>query len=119
MTFEQSLVQGMGISSLVGSFIAASKKYAKIIIDEYHIPDEQKSVAPVPMGPDIPEADRDEIYIQSGILFRFAVDPTGKIDEETSYRIASHELKGAKAYIETNIQGIHITLSSVIDYKGK
>ena len=118
MTFEQSLVQGMGISSLVGSFVAASKKYAKIIIDEYHIPDAQKSIPPIPMGPDIPDSEKDEIYIQSGILFRFAVDPSGKLDEETSYRIANHELKGAKAYIETNIQGIHITLSCVVDYKG-
>ena len=80
-TFEQSLAQGIGISTLLGNFLAATKKYVKHIVDEYHLPEEKRTVPPIPMGPEVPPEERDELYIQNGLLFRFAVDNSGKFDE--------------------------------------
>ncbi len=42
----------------------------------------------------------------------------GKLDEETFMTIANHELKGAKAYLQTKVSGIHVALSCIVDYKG-
>ena len=117
-TFEQSIIQALNLADLVGSFLAAAESCVRTIVDEYHIPDDQKTISPIPMDPSLPPEEKEEIYIANGLLFKFTVDNTGKLDEETMATIANHELKGSKAYLEANIPGIHTTLSSIIDYNG-
>ena len=52
------------------------------------------------------------------MLFKFAIDQSGLLDEYISSKIAGHELKGLKSYFATHINGLSYPLMALIDFKG-
>jgi len=112
---------GIEISRLVGLFVAAAKSIGKSIIEDFHMPKEQKRVPPFA---GIPESmnEQDDLFITNGILFRFAADPHGEQEtpgsDDVSMKIAAHEIKGLQAYLQAGVSGLHTALTCTIDYMG-
>ncbi len=69
-------MQSLNMADLTGSFLAASTKHVVTIIDEYHVPNDLKTISPIPME-DVPEEEREELYIHNGLVIKFATDPSG------------------------------------------
>lgn len=103
------------LSSLAHDFVYVAKTYGKIIILERFLPSGQKTIKPVDIG----GTAGGEKYICQGILFKFAVDTVGIYSgDEYSSKAAGHELKGLMGYYQCQIEGVHVPLCTLIDYRG-
>merc|ERR1719238_66040 len=106
------------LSSLVKDFSETAQTFAKIIIDEFHLPDEKKTVAPHrTLGG---EAGGDK-YLHHGILFKMAKSPFSSLDISDAMKIAGHEIKALNSvlrFIEKTGSQLCFPLMTLVDYNG-
>lgn len=124
-TLEESLDKGRAMTGVVGKFVAASRKFAAQIVDEYHLPHEQKTIPLYRPDETLDPAqltERDELFFHNGILFRFAADMEGETEvlgsDNVAMKVAGHEVKGINAYLQCNLPRLHVSLMTLVDYKG-
>ena len=115
-TSEEKLSKYQKLNALNREFIATATLYAKIIISEYFIASEKKSLRPKAIG-GIAGGVK---YLWKGILFKLADGKRQPYNDnfEAAAKVMGHELKGANSYFRCAIPGVHIALQAVIDYRG-
>eukprot|EP01129_Flabellula_baltica_P000456 TRINITY_DN10464_c0_g1_i1.p1 TRINITY_DN10464_c0_g1~~TRINITY_DN10464_c0_g1_i1.p1 ORF type:complete len:1958 (-),score=323.32 TRINITY_DN10464_c0_g1_i1:16-5889(-) len=103
------------LSRFAQDFVYAAETYGKIIISEIHLPSSMKIIKPVKIGGFAGGAK----YITQGILFKLAVDDKGIYGgDHNARKVAGHDLKGLVAYFQAQVEGLHVPLSCIIDYRG-
>lgn len=103
------------LANLSTDFIYTVKTYARIIISEAYLPDDQKIIKPVDVG-GIAGGSK---YIVQRILFKFAIDHKGiHRDEFVASKIAGHELKSLSRLINCKEPGIRFPMMALVDYRG-
>ncbi|KAL6041073.1 Clu domain-containing protein [Balamuthia mandrillaris] len=110
-------------------FLHTAEALGRIIINERHLPNEQKIIPPFTSG-----VAGGEKFLSHGIWFKYAVDvlrsdkkgsspPTWMYgidapDDEKAMKSGGHELKGSIAFMDAAVQDINIPLMVLIDYLG-
>ena len=124
------------LAHLARDFVYCSKTYGKIIISEYYLPDEKKTIKPLQAG-GIAGGSK---YICSSIFFKFALDTdiTNILIEngqtpKTNYwmyggedgpndtaaqKATKNDMVGLLSYYNTNTLNLHYPLMSIIDFRG-
>lgn len=112
------------LTNLVNSFVETAEIYAKIIISEWGLEDNEKTIKPASVG----GIAGGRKYIVQGILFKIALDTQvygqtwmygGKKPSNTkAMKAFSHELKGVEYYMQAPVSEIHYPLLARIDFKG-
>jgi len=128
--------------------VYASKTYAKIIISELNIPNEEKTIKPAFVG-GIAGGEKFKVqglslnytcsslisFLFSSILFKFALDTENLYGgDEYAMKASGHELKGFRIfccfsfslilllglmnYMNTGIRELNFPLMCLIDYRG-
>jgi len=110
------------VSQICTDFAYAATMYGKIIISEFCLPDEQKSIKRASMG-GMAGGDK---YICHGILFKFGLDvmlPTGqylygknKRRDDLAMKAASNEFRAYQIFLTSS--AFRIPLSVLIDHQG-
>lgn len=117
VTHEQRLYKYSRLNSIHKDFISDSTSYAKTIISEYFLPDEQKTLRPSSLG----GAAGGQKFLLRGIVFKFANasgNPIYEHNDEAASKAAGHALKGANSYQRCHIPNLHIPLQVVVDHLG-
>eukprot|EP01091_Cochliopodium_minus_P008798 TRINITY_DN2050_c0_g2_i9.p1 TRINITY_DN2050_c0_g2~~TRINITY_DN2050_c0_g2_i9.p1 ORF type:complete len:1349 (-),score=401.15 TRINITY_DN2050_c0_g2_i9:136-4182(-) len=115
MSLENSYEKYDGLRNLAQDFVYCAETYGRIIISEKCLPNEKKTIKPVGIG----GIAGGEKYIIQGILFKFAIDFEGIYGgDEGAMKAAGHELNGLMTYFNQNIEGLHVPLMALIDYRG-
>lgn len=96
-------------------FLYCSETYGKIIISEYYLSLEQKTIKPIN---ELGYAGGDK-YIVHNILFKLAIDSRGLFGSSdwAAAKIGGHELKGLTNYWNCNLD-ISLPLMALVDYRG-
>jgi GTPase SAR1 family protein len=106
------------LMALSKDFLALSTMYGKIIISEFCLPDNQKTLKPCDLGGRAGGTK----YKHRGVVFKFAVDSESMFggNDYISSKVAGHELKGLLAYYQCAASGIQISLPmcALLDYLG-
>mmetsp|Transcript_25498 Transcript_25498/g.64001 ORF Transcript_25498/g.64001 Transcript_25498/m.64001 type:complete len:997 (+) Transcript_25498:196-3186(+) len=112
------------LSQLANDFNYAASAYTKIIVSEYCLPYEQKTIKPVAIG----GVAGGSKYIVQGILFKFALDAAlapgvwmyggNRRSDEDAIHAASNELRGLEAMWSRYLPDLHFPLMTIVDYKG-
>jgi hypothetical protein len=113
------------LRNLAHDFISTAEMYGKIIISEFYLPVEEKTIKPFSAGG---IAGGMKFLCQS-ILFKFAVDIQlprsgtwmygGKQQStENAMKAAKHELRSVSSYYNCNVSELRVPLMALIDYRG-
>ncbi len=113
------------MNNIAAYFVSTAEMYGRIIIAEYSFPIEKKTFKPVSVG----GVAGGEKYIVAGILFKvifilsnhfqFAIDIYGLYGgDENAMKAASHDLKGLQQFFHSGVEGIHLPLMALINFRG-
>ena len=114
------------LSRLGKDFVYCSKTYGKIIITEYHLPDDKKTIPPEKSLGGVAGGEK---YLCAGIFFKFALDielskgkwmyggENGRFDHG-AMKAARNDMIGLLSYYNSGVEGLHYPLMSQIDYRG-
>lgn len=104
-----------GLVQHVHDFETAACSYARVIIGELGLPDDQKTIkAEKSLG-----FAGGEKYLVSGILFKFCLDDKGIYGgDENAAKVGGHELRGASVLFNLQIPALHVPLFTLIDIFG-
>ena len=114
-------------------FVYCSKTYGKIIISEYSLPDDEKTIIPLKEEGNGLAGGRK--YITAGIFFKFALDlpiydketddlkfymygTSNRANDEGAMKAARNDMIGLLSYYNSGVKGLHFPLMSQIDYRG-
>ena len=112
-TEENCLKKYSKISALSTDFVHVAKIIGKLIITEYAIDPDKRTIAVAPIGG---EAGGSK-FIHHGILFKFATDWKRIYQsDESAMKAAGHELKSVMRYAQCD--QLHVPLMALIDYRG-
>lgn len=103
------------IVQLERDFLYCSETYGKIIISEYYLPDEHKTIKPAQCG-GFAGGDK---YIVHSILFKLAIDSQRLFgpSDAAAAKIGGHELKGLVNHWNCNVD-VALPLMALVDYRG-
>lgn len=119
------------LARIARDFVYCSKTYGKIIISEYLLPDNEKTIRPL-TGKYNGIAGGKK-YICSGIFFKFALDQmksyrkgskseymygVKKANDQAAMKAARNDMIGLLSYYNCGVMGLHYPLMSQIDYRG-
>ena len=153
LEFQQALDMNEGpekwetLARIARDFVYCSKTYGKIIISEYLLPDEKKTI--LPLNPkEIGGIAGGKKYICSSIFFKFALDTPIKCTicnsndnfdincklyhedsikwmygddkpyDQGAMKAARNDMIGLLSYYNSGVSGLHYPLMSQIDYRG-
>ena len=113
------------LSTIARDFVYCSKMYGKIIISEYNLPIERKTIPPIDAGGRAGGMK----YIAANIFFKFALDTADELGvwmyggndrpfDSAAMKGASNDMLGLQSYFNSNVSGLHYPLMSIIDYRG-
>ena len=103
------------LADLSTDFVYAVNTYARIIISEVHVSDDQKIIKRASVGG---EAGGDK-YIVKGIVFKFAVENEKlKISRSQASKIAGHELRSLIQLINCEEPHFLFPMMALVDYRG-
>lgn len=103
------------IKEFLAEFMDTASRLAKTIVTEMTLPVEAKKIKPRNMG----GIAGGEKYLEEGIFFKFAIDAYNVYGgDKFAMKAAAHELQGIKAFAETDIKGLFVPLSLLVDYAG-
>lgn len=104
------------LSTLNKDFVNAAKTYAQIIISEYFLHVQNKSIVAKNIG----GLAGGKKYIWRGILFKMADGTSGPWNgsDEAASKAAGHDLKGTIQYFNSGVKELCFPLITLIDYKG-
>eukprot|EP01117_Protostelium_nocturnum_P008758 TRINITY_DN313_c0_g1_i1.p1 TRINITY_DN313_c0_g1~~TRINITY_DN313_c0_g1_i1.p1 ORF type:complete len:1033 (-),score=371.42 TRINITY_DN313_c0_g1_i1:85-3183(-) len=113
------------LNRVAQEFADTATLYSKIIISEFCLPPERKTIKPIDIG-GIAGGLK---YRVQNIMFKFAFD--SKIDENlwmyggksgpnysAAFRAAKNEMKGLEAHSSCYVEGLCYPMMAVVDYKG-
>jgi hypothetical protein len=111
----QSIERFSRMDLLIRQFGTRASEIAVRIIQDVHLPNSQKFYKPQSVG----GIAGGEKYIVQGIFFKLAKD-WHKIygGDEFAMKAASLEMKGARAYLTSGVDGLHIPFMVNLDYLG-
>jgi hypothetical protein len=96
-------------------FAEYASTIAKVIVEEMHLPVDQRQYKPVDVG----GVAGGEKIIVGKLFFKFALDWKNLYGgDEFSMKACSHEMKGLRAYLNLNLQGLQAPLAVCVDYLG-
>lgn len=67
------ILMEMDAARIMGMFRFTCQRIVRVLVDEYHMPNSKKRIKPTRMG-----TSQEEVFINNGVLFRFAVSDQGK-----------------------------------------
>ena len=104
------------LSNLAQDFIHSARTYGKIIISEVFLPDNEKTIRPVPTLGGFAGGLK---YVVNRMMFKFAVDSSGLYGSDViAAKAAGHDLKGVKAYFNAGVPLLNFPLVCLVDYMG-
>lgn len=113
--YPQLMLCLIRIKTFLAEFMDTASRIAKKIVTEMTLPVDAKTVKPRNMG----GIAGGEKYLEEGIFFKFAIDAYDVYGgDKFAMKAAAHELQGIKAFAETDIHGLFVPLSLLIDYCG-
>ncbi len=108
--------------TIAEDFQMVATMYGRIIISEYHLPVERKTIKPVDVG----GIAGGQKFIVSGILFKMSLDLYGLYGggifcfgrwlisiEENAMKVAAHDIKGLELLFHSRIEGLHFPLVNI------
>jgi len=113
--FSQMVYCVIRLKNFLAEFTETASRIAKTIVSEVSLPLERKSIKPRRLG----GIAGGEKFLEEGIFFKFAIDAY-KIygGDKFAMKAAGHELQGLMAYMDTDTPGLHVPLSTIVDYAG-
>eukprot|EP01091_Cochliopodium_minus_P008088 TRINITY_DN1798_c0_g1_i1.p1 TRINITY_DN1798_c0_g1~~TRINITY_DN1798_c0_g1_i1.p1 ORF type:complete len:1165 (-),score=271.99 TRINITY_DN1798_c0_g1_i1:41-3277(-) len=104
------------LTELGNDFVASASKYGKIIISELYLNYNEKTIKPLTIGGVMGGLK----YCCQGIFFKFALDTEKGMykGDQNAMKSAGHELKSLISITNCRIEGIHLPLMALIDYRG-
>jgi hypothetical protein len=113
---NQVLSAARNLITVSQDFLFSAKTYGKIIISERFLPDDKKTIKPIPeVGGKIGGIK----YVHQGVFYKFAL-PDGSIvtTVEEAAKVAGHELRGCMSYYNCAVPGLAVPLMCLVDYRG-
>eukprot|EP01087_Luapelamoeba_hula_P019490 TRINITY_DN6459_c0_g1_i2.p1 TRINITY_DN6459_c0_g1~~TRINITY_DN6459_c0_g1_i2.p1 ORF type:complete len:388 (-),score=29.84 TRINITY_DN6459_c0_g1_i2:685-1848(-) len=102
-------------ASLSRAFLFTAQQYARVIIEEFSMPNHTKTIKPISIG----GIAGGEKFVVGGIMFKFPSNVNNMYQGlANAMKAAGHELRGLNAYANTKIPGLCVPLSATIDYRG-
>src|SRR3990167_2054175 len=144
MEFQEALDMKEGhakwtkLSKLAHDFVYCSKTYGKIIISEYYLPEDQKTIKSIDAG----GLAGGSKYICANIFFKFALDTDlmenvrkqkglsmkdapplwmyggSENDDYAAMKGSKNDMTGLMSYYNAKIPGLYFPLMALIDYRG-
>lgn len=103
------------IHLLYSNFLMTAQLYTKIIVEEYVLPIEDKTIRPISIG-GIAGGDK---YLIEGIFFKFALDKANLYGgHSNASKAAGHELRSLNLLLNQFPEDINFPLCVCIDYLG-
>ena len=114
------------LAHLARDFFSSSKTYGKIIISEFYLPENEKTIKSINAG-GIAGGSK---YIVSGIFFKFCLDTCiskarslwmyggNEPDDFAAMKAGSNEMLGLLAYYNTKVDGLYYPLMNLIEFRG-
>jgi hypothetical protein len=104
-----------GIARLGLDFQHAASLYARVIVSECKLPENQKTIHTADVGG---VAGGIKVICQ-GILFKVAVDKHGMYGSDANAaKSAGHEFKSTTAFFDLQLPDVQLPLMAIIDYRG-
>eukprot|EP00002_Diphylleia_rotans_P010475 TRINITY_DN2096_c0_g1_i1.p1 TRINITY_DN2096_c0_g1~~TRINITY_DN2096_c0_g1_i1.p1 ORF type:complete len:1430 (-),score=323.34 TRINITY_DN2096_c0_g1_i1:230-4081(-) len=105
------------LSQLAQDFVSAARTYGTVILNEYCLPLEAKTIKPVSVGG---IAGGDKYLVPTcNILFKLATDKHGLYGGlENAQKAANHELRSLIAIYNCGVPGLHVPLMAIISHRG-
>lgn len=121
---EKSLI----FATVMEEFVETARPFAKLLIDESFLPEEERTVRPDPRFGGVAGGRKYRVHAEATQLFKFAEDVChagqwlygGQArNDRLAMKSAGHEIKSAQAIIDAGVAELNVPLMAVFTLRGK
>jgi Clustered mitochondria len=116
---ENRIENNLRLMRVFQDFLGTCETYGRVILSEIMLDSSHKTIRPAREFGGVAGGVK---YVVQNILFKVALaDSCNQLyqgDDAVAAKVAGHELKGVKAYFNSNTQGLHFPITVLIDYQG-
>jgi len=117
LSMEAEVRRTAQLEQLCAEFAEEARRWAKVIVHEFHMPVEQRTIPPVTKV--LGGIAGGEKFIKGSILYKFALDHEGIYGgHEYAMKTAAAELRGVMALQECRVADLYLPLMALVHYRG-